>query len=60
MDDKKVGIVFSIIFGSLILLFIIILLVLLFFGGEIKEIIKDGFSDDEPISIFYQKENYYG
>lgn len=60
MDDKKVGKVFSVIFGGLILLFVIVLLVVMLFGNEIREIIKDGFTDDEPISILYPQERYFG
>jgi len=45
LNDKKVGIVFSFIFGSLTLLTVLILLIFSFFGEEIIEFLKDGFSE---------------
>ncbi|MGE7110036.1 hypothetical protein [Lysinibacillus sp. NPDC047702] len=46
MNDKKVGILFTFIFGSLTLLIVFILLFFSFFGEEILEFFKDGFSED--------------
>ncbi|MGG0655307.1 hypothetical protein [Rummeliibacillus pycnus] len=46
MNDKKVGKVFSFIFGSLALLIVLLLLIFSFFGEEIIEFLKDGFSED--------------
>lgn len=46
LNDKKVGKVFSFIFGSLALLIVLLLLIFSFFGEEIIEFLKDGFSED--------------
>lgn len=46
LNDKKFGIVFTLIFGSLTLLIVFILLFFSFFGEEILEFFKDGFSED--------------
>ncbi|MGE7674208.1 hypothetical protein ACQKMV_11595 [Lysinibacillus sp. NPDC094403] len=45
MNDKKIGIVFSLIFGSLAILLVSILLIFAFFGQEIIEFFRDGFSE---------------
>lgn len=46
MNDKKIGIVFTLLFGSLALLIVFILLFFSFYGEEILEFFKDGFSED--------------
>jgi len=45
---KKKGFIPSIIFWSIILFFILILALFVFWGEDIREIIKEGFTDDEP------------
>jgi hypothetical protein len=48
---KKKGKIPSILFGGFILVFILILALALLWGDEIREIIKDGFTDDENVSV---------
>ncbi|WRP07223.1 DUF4362 domain-containing protein [Rossellomorea aquimaris] len=47
---KKKGFIPSLIFGSIILCTIAIVAFFVFKGDEVREIIKDGFSDDEQVS----------
>ncbi|MCL1694568.1 MULTISPECIES: hypothetical protein [unclassified Lysinibacillus] len=45
MNDKKMGIVFSFIFGGLVIFLVFILLSVSFFGQEILEFFRDGLSE---------------
>ncbi|RBP06201.1 DUF4362 domain-containing protein [Rossellomorea aquimaris] len=47
---KKKGFIPSLLFGSIILCTLAIVAFFVFQGEEVKEIIKDGFSDDEQVS----------
>ncbi|MCA0151091.1 hypothetical protein LCD52_20340 [Rossellomorea vietnamensis] len=49
--EKKKGMIPSIIFGSIILLSILTLTFFIFNGDSILEGIKDGFTDEEYISV---------
>ncbi|MBD8521495.1 hypothetical protein [Lysinibacillus fusiformis] len=46
MNNKKVGVIFSLIFGILTILIVLILLSIAFFGEEILEFFKDALSED--------------
>ncbi|MCA1054003.1 hypothetical protein LCM10_03305 [Rossellomorea aquimaris] len=48
---KKQGLFPSIIFGSFILMILMIFSLLLFGGEKLQQLIQDGFTDDEPVSI---------
>jgi hypothetical protein len=49
--EKKNGLIPSIIFGFIILMSILILVFFIFKGEDILEIIKDGLTDNEPVSV---------
>lgn len=46
LNNKRVGIIFSLIFGILTILIVLILLSIAFFGEEILEFFKDALSED--------------
>ncbi|WP_162987371.1 hypothetical protein [Metabacillus litoralis] len=48
---KNKGFIPSIIFGSIILVCILTLALFVFWGEDIIEIFKEGFTDDESVSV---------
>ncbi|BCB04202.1 hypothetical protein [Bacillus sp. KH172YL63] len=53
MNVEKRGKVASIVFGSIILIVIVLFIITIVWGSKLKDIIKDGFSDDEAVVELY-------
>ncbi|MEC0304618.1 hypothetical protein [Terribacillus saccharophilus] len=53
MNNRKVSKVFSFIFGGITLAIVIFTIVIILFGAEIKILLWDAFTDDEPQAFLY-------